>query len=307
MPTREEMIAELKSMQVAQSSIPSKMGLGERPSREQMIAELKAMQASQHKPDTVVQNLVEGPTTSLRSAMETVTLGASEPINSGVNALAETARRAIFEDDKPENEFSIDNLKQRYQDDVAARNALKEKYQAGHIMGSIAGAFAPTGPGNAIAKGVTNTGSKIAELVASKTPKMLAENALLKGGGAIAKGGAEAATTALLSEGVRQNTLKEAGFQDDTNIIDTAKTSAQWGAGLSALPQAFKAAKYLGKRGMSITLGPRVKTIDAYLENAERIRKAPTVGEIKDEIDNIVVSLADDVAQQKLTDRKSVV
>lgn len=297
MPTREEMIAAIRNSEVA----PAKSGLVSKPSREEMIAALRGGSQERNQ----ANDLFDSTITTARSGLEALTFGASEPVISGIQAVADQGYRAAVLNDDPRNSFTMDNIKKSYRDDVERRRAKREEFGVADVAGSVGGALAPVGAGASLARGVSAMGDDAAKAVmSSKLGAKTLDNAVGRTAVKIGKGGAEAAATGGGYEAARQSVGKTTGFIGEgeaPELMDAAKTNAAWGAGFAALPPAFKAAAATGKYAMSTVLGPKVEVINKYLANAERINKAPSIEAIKDSMDEIAIKLQDDIAAGRLS------
>jgi len=292
MPSREEMIRALEGAESKAGRVAPVA-----PSREEMI---KALEASEKPEKSGFNQLSEAAYTGLRSGLETATLGLSEPVLSGIDAAVSLAKNGIVSDGNPDHELTWDNLKKAYQGEVALRRKMKDENPTSNVVGSLVGAFSPAGPGAAVAKGAT----RAVEAVAPKMAIEAIKNPILQGGAKILKGGATGAVVAGASAAPQNYVEEKTGFLKEgeaPSVGETMLLGAKWGAGLSALPQAYKAGKWMSKRAMSVALGPKVATIDSYLANADRINSAKSVEDIKGEIDSTVAKLSDDVANKKLT------
>jgi hypothetical protein len=272
------------------------------------------------------ETAIDKATTGSRSFLEGMTLGLSEPVIGGINAGIQTA----FGEGKGDG--VIERLKSNYSQDVADRRESKARNPYTDLGGQLTGAFLPAvatmgetalvnagkmAPTVGKAAGVgkaLDVGGNVAKFatkgagaaIDAAVPGMLAKatNPVIRGAGAVARAGIEGGTAALASEGIRQNVLEGTGYMKEgeaPSLAESAMTGAKWGAGLAALPQGYKAAKYMAKKGMSVALGPKVETIDKYLANVERINRAPTVEAIKDEMDKIALKLSDDVERGVLS------
>ncbi len=341
MPSRDEMIKELAAFEAraaAGPSVPSRGGSIVTPDREQMIKELADFEASQNAPEEDGlpwhETALDKVTTGSRSVLEGMTLGISEPVIGGVNATIQTALG------NGEGKNVLERLKNNYDSDVIERRAEKARNPMTDIGGQIGGAILPavltggesllvragrmaptTGKAAAIGKAldvggtVATAGTRAAGAVLGKVAGGAAKGMkaagitraagpVLKGAGAVVKGAAEGGSAAVGSEIARQGVLRSTGYMKEgegQSLEDVLETGSSWGAGLSALPQAYKAAKFLGKRGMSVALGPKVETIDKYLAARDRINAAPTVEAIKDQMDDIAIRLQEDVDQGLLS------
>lgn len=271
----------------------------------ELEAKMQSSQTPQRQGDTALDSLGRMAKSGLvgtRSALESMTFGLSEPVISGLGAPILAARRAI--ESKDIGELGPEGLKKSYQDLVETRRQEKQDYNIADIAGQIGGAFVP---GSLAAKGIGAVEKGISPLISkgadvlSKVPG--AKTGLVKGVGRIAESGIRGAAGAGAYEAARQSVEIPTGFlkkEEAPEITDVMTSGARFGAGLRTIPEAIKGAGYLGKKGITTFLGPSEKTINEYLARSEEINQAKTVGEIKDKIDEIITSMADDVSQGKL-------
>jgi hypothetical protein len=308
-----------------------------------MLQAIRSQPAEPEEEDSLLDG-VEKATTGARSYLEGHTLGLSEPVIGSANALIGNLIQSGMDAEDPidfaKKAVSPSRIAKEYHSDVDERRRMKANHMGMDIGGQLTGAILPalltggaSAPAGAASAGraasiaraldvggtVAGAAGKAVGLganaakalpVAGRGIEALAKasNPIVKGAVAIGKGAAQGAASAGASEFVRQRVLKNTGYMKDgegPTIGEAMTTGAKWGAGLSALPQAYKAAKYLGAKGgklaLSVGLGPKVSTIDAYLANSERIKQAPSVEAIKDEMDTVVKKLQEDIDKGHLS------
>lgn len=273
--------------------------------REQLIKEAEAKWLQDNSSD----NLGEQVETGARSLAEGFTLGASEPLISGATALGQSVMAA----QSPDVDFSTELLKQKYEEDVARRRALEEKYPMSAAAGEIAGAFVP-GPG-LVAKGVGLVGKGAKALIpALKGVEAAAEAGGVLGGAAkIAKGGAKAATDVALSEGTKRAIEIPTGFiqpQDElTPMGENLETAAAMGAGMSAIPVVGKAAgaglKAAGAKAANVLTGVTRKEIETYLDVAPKFKNASNIDDVREEINKIQTDLSSVLSDARLSKQEA--
>lgn len=259
--------------------------------RDQLIAQAQAKFAAENtpKPVTPVANQAE---TGIRSALSGATLGLTEPLISGANALVGQGIEAAF---APEGQgmaqLSPEALKSAYQSDIARRQELQAANPLVSAGGEMLGALSPVGPTSAAFR----AGS---ELVSG-----------IKAGGAIAgplanivRGGASAGAGALASEGGRQAILGATGFPEagPGQGIEGAIGAAKIGAGLSAIPVIGKAAGALAKSGFVSTFGVRGAAVDKFLERAGELSGSMSKEEISELAMKSVNALKSEAVTSKL-------
>jgi hypothetical protein len=157
------------------------------------------------KPFTVLDSEppVEGPglgekiETGARSGLEGLTLGASEPIISGINAVVGNLIDAGFDADTigefAKKAASSSAIEQQYQKDVERRRKLEAELPQVAIPSEIAGAVAPgfiSGGAASVAAGLPKLGMAAGEIAAKGVPTAL--------GKAITRGAMSAGASELL-------------------------------------------------------------------------------------------------------------
>lgn len=226
--------------------------------------------------------------TGLRSAASSATLGLSEPAVSAANALVGQGIEAAFAE--PGNrlaQFSPGSLKAAYHADAARRQGLESELPGTALAGEIAGALSPIGP----AAAAFRAGSGIASGI--------------KGAGALSKiargaagAGAGMGLASVGEEAVRGLT----GFSQpqDVGVGAQAGQAALAGGALASLPVAGKGLGSLGQSAFASAFGIRKEVIPKFLANAERIKGAKGIEEIKDVAQMAVSELKRDAEIGKL-------
>ncbi len=258
--------------------------------------------------------ILQGASTAARSGLQTMTMGASEPLLSGMNALSRTARG---------DDYSLDALKKNYDADVAQRRQDKANMPVSDIGGGLLGAFSPVGPAAAVGSKVSGLVEKGAQAVlpewqaAQGSGKMVQGLSNLYGNASnVATGAAQGAAGALAQVAPQQVIEGSTGFikKGDKNVPslgDTAAYGAKFGA---AVPAAMALAKgageaggYAGKKLMSSFLGPSEEHIDYYMKHPEAVNGAKSIEELKDKVDGITDKLREDVVNgdKSVADAKS--
>ncbi len=237
---------------------------------------------------------------SARSGLEAMSLGASEPVISGMNAAYETATGG-----KP----SLDELKKNYQNDVERRRQYKTNAPVSDVGGQALGYLAPVGPAAAVGSKVSGLIGRGAESLLPEAPAaatklgQAASNLYGNSANALAAA-AQGAGGAIAQEAPRQVIEGTTGFiqkgdKNVPNLGSVAATGAGMGAGISAAGVVARgigsAAQTGGKKLMSAFLGPSEEHIDYYLKNPEAVNGAKSIEELKDKVDGITDKLRDDV------------
>lgn len=261
------------------------------------LAKLSSQVQRAQKPG--YQSLLDAFETGGRSILESGTLGLSEPVLSGLNALTTTKG------------YNVPDLKSAYQADVDRRRQLKAEMPLVDIGGQLVGAFTPQG---LAAKMALLAGkSARAGTAALGLGKEAAQGAglLARGGawtGKVAQAGLEGAAVAGGLGGLQQGVLRGTGFQKEGeggSVGNTMLWGAGLGSGIQALPAIGKglkiAGKEIGKTAMTVFLGPKREIIDRYLARAKHINSAETREQIKTRLDGVMSGLFDDVEKGKLT------
>lgn len=248
--------------------------------------------------------------TGARSLLEGGTLGLSEPVISAMNAAGNVAQDYIL--DMPvKRDFS-----EYYDKDVNRRRGLKSENVKSDIAGQLSGAILPafvSGGTTAAAQTISAPGRAATAIgnVVTKGAKMipgaeavLASKGLVGSAARVVEGGAKAALAGTAAEGFRQEVENLSGHIKDEEVrplLDIAQDSALFGAGISGTGELLKQGVRGLKGAARVFTGVKGEDIDKYLARPDAIRNAKTIEEIKDEVDNTISKLADDVDNAKLT------
>jgi len=242
--------------------------------------------------------------TGVRSALETITLGASEPMFGAIHSVDKTFQqgiRALADKIKGAggNDFDvIEALKNNYLEDVAQRKKDVSEHPTANVIGAIGGAFVPAGPAAALTEKAGELVGRGAKVVADSVPNA---GRALSYAGRVTRGAAEGAATGIALETPRRAIENASGYeeQNPTSISDIGKVGAIVGA---TIPGAAPAVKYLakksastGKKLITTLLGPSEEHIDYYLKNPDAVNNAKSITELKDRVDNITEGLRDAV------------
>jgi len=295
MATREEKLAEIKRLE--------------------KIAEIQALEAqvaAQSQDRSVADNIRFGGE-HVRSGLEGLTFGLSEPVISGATALGanviESAREAEGLGDFADKMIDPARYEQFYDEDVADRRQFKADNPLKDAGMQMAGAVAPaliTGgaslPASA-AKALPATMTAAGRAAVKGAQAIPIAGRLLKGEGVaanIVRGGVDAAAQGAASEFVQGNVLEATGFAKEGergSELDAAQGGAALGTGLAALGQTGKVLKGLAKIFTKVDSAD----IDHYMANRDRVVNAKSVEDIKLEMDSIVEKMRDDVDAGKLS------
>lgn len=256
--------------------------------------------------------VVRSASESARSALEAGTLGASEPVISGMNAAYETATGG-----KP----SLDELKKNYQQDVERRRQYKANAPVSDVGGQALGYLSPVGPAAAVGNKVAGLVGKGAEALLPEAPSAAtklgqAASNLYGNAASAATAAAQGSAGALAQEAPRQVVEGSTGFiqKGDKNVPDLGSVAASggaMGAGINAAGTltrgAVSAGATGGKKLMAAFLGPSEEHIDYYLKNPEAVNGAKSIEELKDKVDGITDRLREDVqnGSKSVDDAKS--
>lgn len=248
--------------------------------------------------------------TGVRSGLEGLTLGLTEPVISGSNALiGQTIAAAMDPNQTILDTLSGEQLSKAYQADVERRRKLKAAQPGLDIAGQVAGAIGPmllsggaslAGQGAVRAAKAASIAQKLdlggqiglrATELAGAPLKALAkgiqgEGLLAKGtkgaievANAAVKGAAGAGAQELVREGILENT----GFMKEgeaPGVLEAMKFGGILGGGLSGAGRALSAAKVMGTKAASVFLGVSKDAMDEYLANFEKIRSAKSLEEV---------------------------
>lgn len=251
--------------------------------------------------------------TGIRSALSSATLGLTEPLISGANALVGQGIEAAY---APEGErlgaFSPDKLSQAYQADVARRESLQQQAPIADIVGSVGGAFSPVGPAAALFRGAQGAAAGVGAL--DKFGRLAP----------IAKAGLGAGAGIGASVIAEQNVLRGTGFEtNEEGPIGQSLTGGGVAAGIAAVPMVGRGLSTGAKAAFRPVFGVRSETVDAFLKNSEELKNAKTpeqltaiarsaVGEIKERAKVAQLNLVDEIQnglatlEQKVGDSSAV-
>ena len=320
MPSREEMVAFLQSKQAAASPAAdaSAQPSGPAPSRADMIEFIKNKQNPPPDPTTISPGESRSDFFSrmaspdMQAKMKQATIDAtqkqSDVSETGRNAIgnaltlnylpqikAKTAQ-VLSGDGVGNNE----NYLKRRDDEIAREQELAKAYPAAHATNTAIGMALPI---------VASMGG-LASVEAPAAIANLGAQGFKAAAGRIAVQGAKGAATGA-AFGFGGNPGDQKGVVDPVQLddrLEAAKTGAKWGAALGAgptaiaegLPAAISGGKWLGKKAVSIFLGPSGEAIDKYIANPSAIKNAPSIESIKDGIDESMQHLFNGVDQAKI-------
>lgn len=240
-----------------------------------------------------------------RSIPEALTLGVSEPVIGGANAVLSHVQNAAFGD---ADWTDTSDIGKEYDKDVAHRRQMKDDHAVADIAGQVFGSVIPT-PSSALKAGkvldALNLGNKVSKAVGIGAKALSPEGkTVLSSLGRVAVAGADSAAQALAQEGVRRGIESETGYikpEDQLpSMTDVAATGAKFGAGLKALPELAGQAGRLGKGIAQVYGRVAPENVEAYLKDPEAIRSAPSMAVVKEKLDGVVQNLRDAVDEGKL-------
>lgn len=264
---------------------------------EEELAQLEAQEAQEQAMAKSVP-AAEQIETGVRSALESATLGASEPAISGVNAVIGNLIDSGFDAEglKDFLSKSIDTarIEKEYQKDILRRRELEVKAPVANIAGTVAGALLPVGPAAALGRGVS-----AAVKGASQAAGATKLGAIGRAGQAVVSGAAQAAAPTL----IEQNILEASEFIKPEEKIgggEAALFGAKLGGGIGVVPELLRGAKAIAPKALSIIGGPREEAIKEYLLNPESVRRAKSAEQIKELVDEYALKLKGDVETGKL-------
>lgn len=262
--------------------------------------------------------------TGVRGVLNSLSLGVSEPLMSGANALVGKAldeylrQKEISEGIPQADAPTISDL---YKQDVERIRGLKEKFPATDIGAQVAGALAPWGAGAQAFKvaGKLAKGSGLGEAMLAKFgPKVaekVASGAALSGGEKLAQIASTASVEGLgagmgaLGSGVVQKAaLEPSGFikeGESPGLVEQTLSGAKFGSVIGAAPGVYRLAKDVtksqAKKALAILGGVKEDTISDYLKNRDRILAAPSLEQTVDEINTVVAGLKEKVSDARVT------
>lgn len=286
--------------------------------RLELIQEAKALEAQQQAPEE--SSAAEQVAGGARSALEGATLGASEPVMSGIMAAEQHIKTAAQEAKSPQEFYDLvtnmDRLKGQYAADVERRRQFKQENPRTSMYSEMSGAAIPaifSGGESTAAKALGASGELINEVgtgarqLVQKIPGMASQLESTGVGGSVARlaeHGVGGAAQGLAQEGTIRAIEEPTGFiqpQDQLpGLGETAALGGMVGAGFQAPGEMIDQAGRAGKFAAKVLTGVRPGDIDSYLERPEAIRNAKSVSQIKDEVDATIGKLRDDVENAKL-------
>lgn len=273
--------------------------------REQLIAQAEAKWAEENapKPEVPLAQKIE---TAGRSALEGITLGASEPVIGGINAFISNAIEAGF-DAETIGEFakkavSGEAIKQEYQKDIARRKALEAALPevalpaeiAGGVLSGLATGGAATAARGAQAAKVLTAPVKAVEALAgaaaAKVPtaigQAVARGAVGSGAGEAIKGAIQVPTGAATPE--------------EFDVLGAAKFGGGVSGALGAAAGAIRAAPVVGKRLLQAFGGVSDEAIDAYLKDPGAFIRAKSPEQIKAAMDEFSGKIRESIETGKI-------
>lgn len=245
--------------------------------------------------------------TAGRSALEGITLGASEPVVAGLNAVVSNLIDAGF-DAETIGEFakqavSGEAIKQEYQKDIARRKGLEAKMPeialpaeiAGGVLSGLAtGGLATAARGAQAAKVLTapvRAAEALAAAAGAKVPTAVGQAAVR---GAVGAGGAEALKGAM-------QVATGAAAPEEFDVLGAAKFGGALGGGLTAAAKTAAAIPGGAKRVLSALGGVNVDSIEQYLKDPKAVFRAKSPAQIKEALDGYVDQLNKSVEDGKVS------
>lgn len=269
------------------------------------------------------QNAAEGLRTGVRSGLEMLSLGASEPVFAGMHGVNKAWQNITQVDasgkplQTPTDIHPLDALKAGYNEDVAQRRADKENHGVADVVGGVGGALVPAGPAAALIGKATGLIGRGANAARAALPEINATSKLGKaivagagGLGKIAESAASGAATGYAAELPRQAIEGASGFiqHGDANVPDlgdVGKVGAVIGGSIPAagmvLRGAGKVAGATGVKLLSSFLGPSEAHIEYYMKNPGAVNGAKSLEELKDHVDSITEGLRREVEGGKIS------
>ena len=276
---------------------------------------------------------------ALRSGVEGLTFGLSEPVMSGIMAaqqnLKHSAQQAEGVGDFASKAVDLDRLKAEYEADVARRRRFEAEHPTLAMTSEMTGALVPmaftggasaplsaAGEAGALAKvgrlaNLPNAalveGGEAVGALARQIPgagALLESKGVLGSAARVAESGAKGAAQAVAMEGSKRAIQEPTGFiRPEDNLPSLGETALMGGAftgGLTgvaeAAGQAVRGAKLAGR----VLGGVSEENISRYLENPEAIRGAKSIEEVKMAVDDTMAKLRDDVDTSKLNKEQAV-
>jgi hypothetical protein len=257
--------------------------------REQLVtqAEMKWAAENQPEPEFPAMEQVE---TAGRSMLEGMTLGASEPVISGINAVIGNLIESGFDAESLKDFFvkSVDanQIGKQYESDVARRKAMKEAMPGTAAAGEILGAFSPVGPAATVGR---------AAVAATKGLKGIPAV------GSMAQQAASGALAAGAAAGIEKAAQIPTGFAEPGELPEVsgaAGLGGKIGAAIGALPVVGKAVSAAAPRVMSAMGGVSPKIISEYLKRGEPSQKV-SPSQLQDAVEVAAQNVQDALLQNR--------
>jgi predicted XRE-type DNA-binding protein len=262
------------------------------------------------KPFEVVQE-PEGPgfaekfETGARSALEGITLGASEPVISGINAFVGNLISAGFNAEDigefAKQAVSSEAIKQEYERDISRRRKLEAELPEvaipSEIAGGVLGGLATGGAGTA-AKALTLPMRAVEGLAGAAGKVVPTAIGSAAARGAVSAAGAEAV------KGLAQVPTGVA-LPEEISVTGAAQFGGLLGGGLTAAGKGIQAAVKGAPKVLSALGGVSTEAIEQYLKDPAALTRAKSPEQIKDSLDNFVDQLQQGVEQGKLSQEQA--
>ncbi len=238
----------------------------------------------------------------LQSGLNTMTLGAANPMISALTADYNTIKNKFT----GKGDLSIDDWKKNYQADIDQTRAATAAHPVASTVGSVAGALNPSSPAAAVAGKVSGLIGSGAKAVGGLIPDAIASSGLGSLAGRVATGAAQGYGTAVGLEAPRQAIEGATGFikkgdKDVPDLNSVGKMGAIVGGGIPLAGAAASAAMSGGKKLAATFFGPSENHIQYYLDNPDAVNNAPSMPALKEKLDSVTERLRDDVDQGKVS------
>lgn len=223
--------------------------------------------------------------TAGRSALEGMSLGASEPVISGINAVVGNLIDAGF-DAESIGEFakkavSGEAIKQQYEKDIARRKSLEAALPGTAMTAEIAGGL--LSPAN---KAIGTIARTAASVVPTQLGKAIATGAVAAGGTEALKAGIQVPTGTALPE--------------EFDIEKAAALGGKLGGAFYGVGKAISSIPEVVPKVLSTLGGVNVETIQQYLKDPGAVFRAKSPAEIKVLIDNQVDKLSEAIEKNQI-------
>lgn len=237
--------------------------------------------------------------TAGRSALEGMTLGASEPVISGINAVVGNLIDAGFDaesiGDFAKQAVSSEAIKQQYQRDIARRKKLEAELpgtaMAGEIAGGLSTGFLGAAP-KALKAATTlpRIATSLGEAAAGAVPTQL--------GKAIARGAVTAGSAEALKVATQVPT--ETALPEEFDIGKAALLGGKFGGATYGIAKTISQIPELATKALSTLGGVSVEGIQKYLKDPGAVFRAKSPAEIKVLIDTEVDKLSQAIEKNQL-------